>query len=47
MAMKCSKCDGIIPDILFGIGRNDCRNHIKTDNTFNFEEYRKHRIDSS
>ena len=30
MAMKCRKCDGIIPDVTYGgLDRNDCKNHIK------------------
>jgi hypothetical protein len=30
MAMKCKKCNGIIPDVVFdGRDRNDCKNHIK------------------
>ena len=30
MAMKCTKCGGLIPDVVFGgKARNDCKNHIK------------------
>lgn len=30
MAMKCKKCGGLIPDIIYGnLNRNDCKNHIK------------------
>ena len=31
MAMKCSKCHGIIPDVMIGDNKNrlDCKNHIK------------------
>lgn len=35
MATKCRKCGGIIPDVVYG-GKDiyDCKNHIKTKDTF-------------
>ena len=30
MAVRCKKCNGIIPDIMLdGKNRSDCKNHIK------------------
>jgi len=29
MATICKKCGGIIPDVVFGGNRNDCKKHIK------------------
>jgi len=30
MTVRCSKCNGIIPDVIFGDGdRNNCRHHIR------------------
>ncbi len=40
MAMKCSKCNGIIPDTLFGIDRNDCKNHTKINPSFDYFRYK-------
>jgi len=37
MVMICKKCGGIIPDIMInGKDRNDCKNHKKIKNDFEF-----------
>jgi hypothetical protein len=37
MAMKCKKCNGIIPDIMpLGEDRGDCKNHRKRKPDINF-----------
>lgn len=47
MTVKCSKCGGYIPDLMFGSGmdRHDCKNHIKPEINFYIEEYRRFRSD--
>ncbi len=29
MTTKCIICGGYVPDLIFGIDRNDCKNHKK------------------
>jgi len=42
--MKCFRCQGVIPDVIFdGTDRFDCKNHKKSPVYFDFEEYRKFR----
>ncbi len=56
MALKCFKCNGIIPDVSFEsvslMDRNDCKNHIKEPKSMTKEdiseylrEYSKYRSD--
>jgi hypothetical protein len=40
MAMRCKKCNGIIPDIMLnGQERNDCKHHIKPE--INWPKFKK------
>jgi hypothetical protein len=43
MAMKCKRCNGIIPDMMLGgKDRNDCENHIKRKPDINWKELIKY-----